>query len=520
MKYTVRMIALLVAGVFCLSTLMGCDIGLAEKLPDSTEPSHENSSPYADLSPAQLYQQLLEGEGYIAVAQLDTKKVQSKGMLRKILHKDEDRVFVRTEESDGKVTTRKTDYIDLGAALRYTQEEGKWVCADSKGGREGMTDALNELLTITEKIPTDRLLADENYGKPDADGVATLTESALKEIFGDNKSEASYAKTQEDGAYVYTLSAMVVEKGVRYTLTFSVRFVDTTVEMPKVESEEEPKPPVTKPPVTTPPIPPVTLPGEEIDPPVTIPEEVDPPVTNIPEADPVDAKALIDRADELMTQLDSYIIKTDQSMAMDLIGDTVIYTRLHELRADIAGKRVQEIVSESYLSQQTGISTESEGVKYYDQDVYMLETDGIKEYAPMEEELLNLLIGELMATVPTDLSVFQSVTVTEVDGVYMIDLFGLKEDYASDAFISGLLGDMGEGEIDCRMIQIFVEINKRTGLYQSVFIDFVLFADLDTVGYTEIYNETLISYTGFNKTVVKKPSTDGYTLVPLESLIG
>lgn len=514
MKYTIRMIALLLAGVFCLSTLTGCDIGLAKKLPNSTEPSHENMSPYADLSPEELYQELLEGEDYIAVAQLDTKKVQSKEMLRKILHKDEDCLFIRTEASDGKATTRKTDYADLGAALRYTQEEGKWVCADGKGGREGLTDALNELLTISEKIPAAQLLVDKNYGKPDENGTAILTESALKTVFGENKSEVTYTKAQEDGAYVYTLSAMVVEKGVRYTLTFSVRFVDTTVDLPELKSEEEPKPPITNPPE-----PPVTVPGDEVDPPATIPEEVDPPVTNIPEADPIDAKALIDRADELMAQLDSYIIKTEQSMVMDLIGDSIIYTRLHELRADIAGKRVQETVSESYLSQQTGISTESGGVKYYDQDIYMLETDGIKEYAPMDEELLNLLIGELTATVPTDLSVFQSVTVTEVDDVYMIDLFGLKEDYASDAFISGLLGDMGEGEIDCRMIQIFVEINKRTGLYQSVFIDFVLFADLDLVGYTEIYNETLISYTGFNKTVVKKPSTDGYTLVPLESLI-
>lgn len=516
MKFTIRMIALALACVCCLSTLTACDIGLAKKLTDTTDPTNENAPADNGLSPAELYRALLKAEDFIVVSQLDISNKTDENMLRKVLHKDEGRLLARTETYDGKTAKRSTAYLDLDHSLRYTETDGKWGFEGYKGGKEALEESLNELLKISERISTDPLFKDENYEKADENGCASLKESVLQTMFSEGKYEATYTKAAEPDTY--TLYAMVLHKGERHTLTLTVRLVDATVELPKPGDEEEPEPPVTNP-ETTPELPPENLPQPD-EPPVKYPETMDPPFTDIPEVDVTDAKALIDRADFLLSKLDSFTIKSDGGMGMTIIDDFISISQLQELKADITGKRVQETISEEVYFQIMGAGATTGGVRYYDQDVYMLETDGTKEYAVMDSELLDGMLATLTSTIPTDLSVFKLVEVRETDEIYDIHLFGLKDDVDPYEMVGDILGEVENLELSRQTFQVIVEVDKNWGVYRFMLLSFHATADIEGFGYTEVDYETWTYIGNYNCTEPVKPSMDGYVEVPLESLIG
>ena len=518
MKYTLlRIIGLLLAGACCFSALTACDIGKTEKRPDSTKPSQETPSAYADLSPAELYRALFEAEDYYAVAQLDVSKAPDKSMLRKVVHKDEGRLLARTESYDGTTAKRSTAYLDLDRALRYTKTDGKWGFEVHKGGKEALEESLTELLKISEKIPTDQLFKDENYEKADENGCASLKKSVLESLFGEYKSEVTYTKEAEPDTY--TLYATVLQKGERHTLTLTVRLVDATVELPKPGDEEEPEPPVTTdPPETTPELPPEDLPQPDM-PPVKYPDPMEPPFTDVPEVDVTDAKALIDRADSLLSKLDSFTIVSDGGMGLSITADFVSISQLQELKVDITGKRVQEIVSEEVYFQIMGAGATTDGVRYYDQDVYMLETDGVKEYSAMDAELLDAMLSTLTSTIPTDLSIFKTVEVYEQEDVYGIALNGLKDEVDPYEMVGDILGEVENLELSRQTFQVIVEVDKNWGVYRFMLLAFHATADIEG-GYTEIDYEMCTYIGNYNCTEPVKPSMDGYVEVPLESLIG
>lgn len=520
MKFTIRMIALALACVCCLSTLTACDIGLAKKLTDTTDPTNENAPADNGLSPAELYRALLKAEDFIVVSQLDISNKTDENMLRKVLHKDEGRLLARTETYDGKTAKRSTAYLDLDRSLRYTETDGKWGFEVYKGGKEALEESLNELLKISERISTDPLFKDENYEKADENGCASLKESVLQTMFSEGKYEATYTKAAEPDTY--TLYAMVLHKGERHTLTLTVRLVDATVELPKPGDEEEPEPPVTNP-ETTPELPPETFP-QSYEPPVKYPETMDPPFTDIPEVDVTDAKALIDRADSLLSKLDSFTMVSEAEMGMFIIqagqAGHVSVLRLQELCADISGKKVLETLKERYYYSDNNFEMITGGIRYYDQDVYMLETDGVKEYASMNGELLDGILVDLTATVPTDLSVFKLVEVRETDEIYDIQLFGLKDDVDPYVVVGDILGDVGKIELSRQTFQVIVEIDKRWGVYRNILLSFHAEVETKEGGYMEIDYESVTYIGNYNCTEPVKPSMDGYVEVPLESLIG
>ena len=498
MKFTVRMIALALACVCCLSTMTACDIGLAEKITDTTDPTNENAPADNGLSPAELYRALFEAGDFIAVAQLDVSNAPKENMLRKVLHKDEGRLLARTETYDGTTAKRSTSYLDLDHSLRYTETDGKWGFEGYKGGKEALEESLNELLKISERISTDPLFKDENYEKADENGCASLKESVLQTMFSEGKYEATYTKAAEPDTY--TLYAMVLHKGERHTLTLTVRLVDATVELPEIKTEE-PKPENPLPPE-----------DDSV-------EKLDPPTTDIPEVDPTDAKALIDRADYLMGLLHSFTAASKMEMVMELSDETVVFTRIEEVKSDIVCKRVRAEASNTYAWVDANVSQNSFGMIYYDQDVYMMYIDGDKQIAPMNDAVLDGLIGDLTAVVETDLSMFGSVTITEDEYSYYITLTDLIVGGDLGEFLGGLLDSFGEMEVDYDSFQMQVDILKDTGLYNVVSFGFDAMVATED-GNVPVNVEAFVSYMDRNKTTIKQPATVGYVEVPLESLIG
>ena len=241
MKHLIIGITSVLCGVLCLSALIACrpDSDTTTISTDADEPS-----PYADLTPAEVYSALEKAEQFQITAY---SKVNTNGnltMSRKILQKSGEQYRIHTESYDGKQAVRSTTYADAALQRTYEKNNGKWEYFTANADSLDLSPKISNTLEVSALFPSDPLFADEHYTLTDSETDArSMSEDTISSILKEKAKKTSISFAYDSKSDTYTVSGSASQTGergitIKHTLIIEICFAENTLTIPESEDGE------------------------------------------------------------------------------------------------------------------------------------------------------------------------------------------------------------------------------------------------------------------------------------------
>ena len=234
-----KLLALILCGLFCLPFFTACKQDT--KPADTTVPqSAKDPAPQKVLSPDELYTALLTTGKYQLIAytkQTNPSKSSEIIMTRKVLNRDDNRLFTQTETFDGTDAARTTIYADMDTNRTFEMNNlQQWEFRRSAAPIV-LEEILQYSLDVSSIFPWTELLKSENYDSSDPDSrERSMSEAALKGWLDAKEPSVSYVYDHKTKSY--TVSATAIISKLKYSLTLQISFLPLEVVLPDPEGRE------------------------------------------------------------------------------------------------------------------------------------------------------------------------------------------------------------------------------------------------------------------------------------------
>lgn len=502
MKKLTKWLALLMAGLLVSASIAACGEVAVDNSDDDDDEKEEESidlSEYEDLAPEEVIEALEDAKEVKITIEIVEQEV-SVELLR-----DGNAVKVTSDEI--------TAYADVKKGIFYEEDDdGNWQTQeDSDYEWSGLMTNFVE----NAEIRFD-LFAEDNY-TVDGDRY-DIDEDLLADAY--DGYEASLYMKRNGTKYSFVLKLIDPDTEEESTIKYTIEFKDCTVKLPKTDEDENPT-------TTLPAIRPVTTvknPSGE----VAATERPDVVVTQVPDAEPdyptidpgyeedvLSPRAIYDRATENMNALNSYKSVLDAVIVTSMMDEEMTTTLYSLGYIDAIGGRMQGYVQMDLYGM---MSYEVES--YFDNEVYMMSTDGIKQMAPMTAEKHAELMGE-QETVTLDFDDFKDYDMYYHANGYSITVVGLKSGSAVAGMLDGMVDENSDIDLDSIELTFFISEDFYIEI-MTLSMEMTTNSGDPSIGDIVAQESMTITYSDFDEAVdqIVKPSTVGYEEVTLEELVG
>jgi hypothetical protein len=233
MKKFTKWIALLMAGLLLLATLLACDDGYDWAAEDDDDDDEESESydKYKNLNPDEVWDALLEAKDYTISVRIHRTYEGNVVERTMTVEKDGNKVklYASANSPDGS-SYEELSYCDLDKHLLYEQSGDQW---DVDQHDDVTLDVL-----LKEELEAEILFTEGLYGEYDKETrtYPMIPEKLIEVINGNNDMTASGSMTRKGTAYTFLIQ--LENESQKQTVEFVLTFESVKVDLPKVETPE------------------------------------------------------------------------------------------------------------------------------------------------------------------------------------------------------------------------------------------------------------------------------------------
>lgn len=219
MKLSVKLIALLTAGLLTMATVTACGKTTVEVPTVTAQPDS-----YEGLTPQQIYETLKKTDDFVFITVMDRQVEGATIAMTYMLEKDGDilRYTTHQDAEDDRYDASSVIYIDFKETICIVPSGDEWYILDEDSEKFSLETLIKNC------TPVDLLFKNGNYST--AGGQYRMTEEALLSMIGSTSATVSGKMTEKDGNY--TFEVVTKEAGNTVTLTTKVLFRNVSVVMP------------------------------------------------------------------------------------------------------------------------------------------------------------------------------------------------------------------------------------------------------------------------------------------------